>query len=476
MISGMYWGAALLALTVSMDAFAQDRDRCSGLLGLELDAAHVTSADAIGATADKPAHCRVRATALPAISIEVLLPMEGWNGKYYQTGCGGLCGVLGRADKQKWFVNAMGPGLKKGYATATSDSGHHGESIVDASWADSNLPAKRDWAWRSIGRTYHVAQALIEAFYGATPGQSYFQGCSTGGRMANMAALKYPELFSGIISGAPALDFTGLVALKMAWIVQANTDADGNTILKPGKDTLIGDEVMRQCDAVDGKADGVIDDPRNCDVDLSTLRCADGAGGSDCLSDAELSVIAKWRQGPRNAAGKQLYPGGIPEGSERFWWLWLTGELGGGGKFGPSIAENFVAHMAFAGEPDPSFSLMDFNFETDPDRLKVMGDLYNADGTDLRAFRDAGGKMIVWHGWADAIVTPYKTVEWYDELADHMGGAEAVGEFVRLFMIPGMDHCGLLPGPGGVDQWSIDPLGALEAWVEDGTVPDTIMK
>ncbi len=474
-VGGAVLVTALLASITAVDAVAPDREHCAGLRGMTLDAAYVTSADVIGAADGLPAYCRVRATALPAVSFEVRLPLEGWNGKYYQTGCGGFCGVLGRADAQKGFINAMGPGLKKGYATATSDSGHHGMSVADASWADRNPPAERDWAWRSIGETHRVAQALIEAFYGSAPGQNYFQGCSTGGRMANMAALRYPTLFSGIISGAPALDYTGLVAVNMAWIIQANTDADGNTILGPGKDALIGDAVMRQCDAEDGATDGVIDDPRNCSADLSVLRCQ-GDGAADCLSEAELEVIAKWRQGPRNAAGDQLYPGGIPEGSEPFWWLWLTGKPGGGGKFVPLFAKDFVAYMAFPDDPGPSFTPLDFDFERDPPRLSAMAAVYNADGTDLAAFRDAGGKMIVWHGWADAVVTPYKTVDWYKKLAADMGGAEAVGQFARLFMIPGMDHCGLLPGPGGIDQWSIDPLGAIEAWVESGAAPNSIMK
>ncbi len=472
----LLFSALTAAAALSQVTMAQDAETCQGLRNLTLDAAYVTAADVVTAEKDIPTYCRVRATALPSISIEVRLPLAGWNGKYYQTGCGGFCGILGRADKRKGFINAMWPGLKKGYATATSDSGHHGLSIIDASWADHNPTAEHDWGWRSIDETHRVAHALIVAFYNAAPEQNYFQGCSTGGRMANMAALKYPDKFSGIISGAPALDYTGLVALKFAWITQANTDADGNAILKPGKETLIGDEVMCQCDAVDGKEDGLIADPRACTIDLSTLQCATKADDQTCLSAAELEVIAKWRQGPRNAAGEQLYPGGIPEGSEPFWWLWLTGKLDGSGKLVPLFAQNFGAYMAFADDPGSSYSPLEFNFETDPARLSTMAEVYNSDGVDLAAFRDAGGKMIVWHGWADAIVTPYKTLDWYEKLAANLGGAEKVGDFVRLFMIPGMDHCGLLPGVDDLNQFSIDPLGALEAWGETGKEPDTIMK
>ena len=462
--------AALSHTTLGQEA------TCQGLHHLTVDAAYVTSAEVVAAEEGTPSYCRVRATALPAISIEVRLPLEHWNGHYYQTGCGGFCGQLGRADQQNGFINAMGPGLKKGYATATSDSGHHGLTVIDASWADHNPAAERDWGWRSIGETQRVAQALIEAFYGRTPQQKYFQGCSTGGRMAHMAALKYPETFSGIISGAPALDYTGLVALKFAWLIQANTDAEGHTILKPGKDALIGDEVMRQCDGVDGQMDELIADPRACSIDLSTLHCTREADESTCLTGAELAVIAKWRQGPRNAAGEQLYPGGIPEGSEPFWWLWLTGKADGSGKLVPLFAQNFGAYMAFADDPGASYSPLDFNFETDPPRLSTMARVYNADSVNLAAFRDAGGKMIVWHGWADAIVTPYKTLDWYEQLVANFGGADKVGEFVRLFMIPGLDHCGLLPGVDGRNQFSIDPLSALEAWVDTGRVPTTIIR
>ena len=468
--------AAMLFLATPWVSAQEDLQRCVGLRFLTLESGFVTSSEVVSATEEVPEFCLVRAVALPAISIEVRLPLHDWNGKYYQTGCGGFCGILGRADKQNSFINAMGPGQKRGYATATSDSGHHGMSVVDASWADHNPPAERDWGWRSIGETQRVASAVIEAFYGTAPERNYFQGCSTGGRMAHMAALRYPETFDGIISGAPAMDYTGLVALAMAWVVQANTDAEGAPILKPGKDALIGEEVLRQCDAVDGATDGLIADPRECSIDLSQLQCKDGDAPESCLSEAELGVIAKWRQGPQNAAGEQLYPGGIPEGSESFWWLWLTGKPEGGGKLVPVFAQNFGAYMAFADDPGASYSPLDFDFEKDPARLTSMGEVYNADATDLSAFRDAGGKMIIWHGWADAIVTPYKTIEWHEQLAETMGGPEEVDQFARLFMIPGMDHCGLLPGPGDIDQWSIDPLGSLEKWVEGGEAPDSIMR
>jgi len=469
--------AGLGFLAMSASVFAADgEDKCAALRNLALEAGFVTSANMIAAAEDMPAHCRVRAIALPAISIEVRLPAAEWNGKLYQVGCGGFCGVLGRSDKGKRFVNAMNPGLRRGYAAATSDSGHHGLSVIDASWADHNPSAERDWGWRSIGETNRVAGTVITAYYGGGPESAFFQGCSTGGRMAHMAAIRYPKMFSGIISGAPAMDYTGLVATQMAWITQANTGPDGETILKPGKDELIGEEMMRQCDAADGKTDGVIDDPRACRVDLTKLQCTAKAAGETCLTPAELGVIAKWRQGARNSKDEVLYPAGVPEGSERFWWLWLTGRSGGGGKLVPRFHNNFTAYMAFPDDPGAAYSVKDFDFDRDPPRLAAMAAVYNADRPQLDAFRDAGGKMIVWHGWADAIVPPMKTVDWHDRLAGNMGGADKIAEFVRLFMIPGMDHCGLLKGANDVDQFSIDPIAALENWVENGVAPTSIMK
>jgi feruloyl esterase len=421
-----------------------------------------------------PAYCEERATALPAIGIEVRLPMEGWNGRYYQSGCGGFCGILGRDDAGPGWVNAMRPGLERGYATATSDGGHHGLSVVDAAWASANPHAERDWGWRSIGETHRVANALIETFYGRAQDRAIFQGCSTGGRLAHMAAQRYPALFQGIISGAPAMDYTGLVATKMSWLMQANTDSEGNQIVTHEKVGLIADATMAACDGLDGAQDGVIADPRQCTADLTALRCTAG-GANDCLTDAELGVLAAWRQGAVNGAGEQLYPGGIPAGSEPFWWLWLTGNAEGAGRLVNAFTTNFGAWMAFPEDPGAGWSPMDFDFDTDPARLAQMAAVYNADSPDLSAFRGAGGKMIVWHGWADAIVTPFKTVEWYAQAAEAAGGEAALRENVALFMVPGLDHCGILPGPSGIAQAGLDPMTPLEAWLDGGPVPDSIM-
>ncbi|GGB41607.1 feruloyl esterase [Roseibium aquae] len=466
------FAAGILGWAVLPSA-AQTAEGCTALANLPLEGGFVTSANVVPAAGDLPAFCQIRAVALPAITIEVRLPLDGWNGKYYQAGCGGFCGILGRADASAGWINAMRPGLMKGYATATSDSGHHGLSVVDATWAHENPQAERDWGWRSIGETNRVAGRLIEAFYGNAAGTSVFQGCSTGGRMAHMAALRYPEMFDGIISGAPALDYTGLVGTKMSWLMQANTDSNGDAILKPGKEKLIGAAVMAGCDGLDGAEDGQISDPRLCAPDLSALQCT-AQTGPDCLSEAELGVLAKWWQGPVDSDGEQLYPGGVPAGSEPYWWLWLTGNEQGGGRLVNAFTTGFGAHMAFAEDPGAGWSPRDFDFDTHPAAMEPMARVYNSDDPDISKFREAGGKMIVWHGWADAIVTPFKTVAWFEEAAEIAGGRENLEENVALFMIPGMDHCGILPSPGGVSQANLDPLTPLENWMETGERPSSI--
>ncbi len=459
--------AAALALAgpAAAQAPVKDAAACAALAGTAIDHAAVTLAE-VGEGEGLPAFCKVQVKAEADIGIEVRLPLEGWNGKLYQAGCGGFCGVLGRADSGPGVVNAMRPGLEKHYATATSDSGHTGESVVDATFAHDNPDGERDWGWRSIGETNRIAGALIEAFYGEAPARAYFQGCSTGGRMANRAALTYPEMFDGIISGAPALDYPGLVATAFSFFVNANLDASGAPILTADDYALIGAAVMESCDAKDGTADGVIADPRQCKADLSALACTAGST-EGCLTDAKMDVLAAWREGPRNAAGDPLYPGGIPEGSEAYWAKWMPA-MG-------AFATNFGRYMAFPNDPGPDWTTTDFDFETDPAEVAKMNEVYNADDPDLSAFIAAGGKMIVYHGWADPLVTPYKTVEWY-EAAKAANGGEAFADTARLFMIPGMDHCGIYSDAAGIGQSRLDLITPIEAWVEEGTAPESILK
>jgi hypothetical protein len=447
-------------------------DTCTALRRAAVPAVTIESAVAVEATPDLPAHCRIKGTIPRAVRFEVRLPLADWNGKFYMAGCGGFCGTVD-ADQTRVF-NALNHGLRRGYAAATTDAGHAADSVTDGRWAYSNLPAEIDWGWRAVAETTRVARDLVRAFYGRPAQRSYFYGCSTGGRMGLVAAQRFPAEFDGIIAGAPALDYTGLVATQFAWFVQANTGTDGREVLDRAKVPLVADAVLRHCDAFDGERDGLIADPRRCDWQPQQLACGARRDGKDCLTQHEVAVLDHWYMPVTDGSGRVQYPGGVPKGSEPFWPLWLSG-LPGSSQ--PALitrfAIDFLRYMAFVPDAGPEFAVRDFDFDRDPPRLATMARIYDATSPDLDAFRARGGKLLVYHGWADPIVTPQRTVDYFAALRERMGGAEATARFARLFLLPGFDHCGAQPGPGAKTV-DFDPLPALEAWVERDTAPATL--
>jgi len=470
-LAGGVAAAGLLWALAQPAAAAQGQD-CAALAGLKIENTNLLSATVVPAADGLPSYCRVLGYVRPAINFEVRLPVEDWNGKFYMAGCGGLCGTLD--SDRPGFINAINYALKRGYAVSANDSGHWGSSITDGRWAMSNPAAEADWGYRSTHEGQRVTKDLIAAFYGEAPKHSYFQGCSTGGRQASMEAWRYPDDFDGIINGAPALDYTGLVGTAFAHLVRANTDADGKDIFPPAKAGLVHQAVLKSCDGKDGLEDGLISDARLCDWDPAELQC-EGDDKASCLTEDEVGVLKAWYSPATNSDGEALYPGGLPQGSEPYWWLWLTGNGKGAGRLIPAFNTQFLRYMAFPDDPGAAFGTADFEFDYDPDEMAPMGEIYNSDNPDLARFRQSGGKMLMWHGWADSIVTPFKTVDYYEKVMQTNGGREQAQGFVRLFMIPGADHCGILSGGDGIDQSGLDPLSALEAWVEEGKAPETLL-
>lgn len=291
---------------------------CRALAGLAITDANLLSATPVPAREDGlPAHCRVLGYVRPAINFEVRLPVAGWNGKFYMVGCGGFCGQV--LSERPNFTNAMNYGLRRGYAAATTDAGHWGSSATDARFAWNNRLAEIDWGTRSIPEVTRVSRALVAAYYRRRAERSYFAGCSTGGRQGLMEAQRYPDDFDGIIAGSPALDETQLAGTFLAWTGRANMDAEGRRILDPAKVPLISRAVSAACDPADGLRDGLVSNPRACRFDPAVLQCREGSDPAQCLSGAEVGVLRAWYQGPRDSAGRQLYPGGIPLGSEPYW-------------------------------------------------------------------------------------------------------------------------------------------------------------
>jgi feruloyl esterase len=419
-----------------------------------------------------PEFYKAKGTLFPEIKFELRLPpKEDWNKKFYMAGCGGFCGGVDIFPVSQ-FTNNLNWGLVRGYASATTDSGHDnlGKGRTYADWALDNRRGEIDWGYRSIHEVTRVCKAIVHLFYHRTAKYSYFAGCSTGGRQAIMEALRFPEDFDGVISGAPALEYTGLVATWMSWIAQAVSGVpfSGEEVGR------VQAAVLAQCDDRDGAQDGLISDPRRCPkIDFS------GAG----LSSKQLAALNQIYSKPINSQSAILYQGVMPYGSEFYWPIWVPGVAGTTnsplslGLIGP-FNGNFLKYMAFQ-EDDSAFAATDFDFDAHPALLEFMGKIYNATSTDLKKYKANNGKIIMYHGWADSIVPPTRTIAYYESAAAAMGGLEKTQDFFRLFLVPGMDHCSTAQGLAASGVKSIglddfDALGALEKWVEEGIAPDEI--
>jgi pimeloyl-ACP methyl ester carboxylesterase len=421
-----------------------------------------------------PDYCAVRGTIAPSIGFEMRLPLQDWNGKLFQAGCGGFCGAV-IPDKPGWS-NTINGALQKGYAAITTDAGHPG-GLGDASWARNNPQAVTLYAHQSIPLTHAAAEQLVAAFYGSDPKLSYFGGCSNGGRMGAMAAQRYPDLFDGIFAGGSVLNLSQNGGIYGSWVVQSNTAADGSRILTAenfaARLPLLESLVLDQCDASDGRADGRISQPRNCQLELERLPACSAAAdepASQCFTPSELGVLKRWYEGPKTAAGKQLYPG-MPPGSERFWQVWFLDPPNQTAP-GNALGGDYARYLGFAEGVADDYSAMDFDFDRDPDRLASNGKQLNALDPDLTDYRNAGGKLLMWHGWQDPLVLPDQSVAYYQKVEATMGGSKATQDFLRLFMIPGQGHCWEIPADQP-DQF--DPLAALELWVEQGQAPEQLL-
>jgi feruloyl esterase len=283
-----------------------------------------------------------------------------------------------------------------------------------------------------------------------------------------MEALRFPGDFDGIISGDPALDFVGLNAVESTWALQINRDLTGRKILDDTKLPLLGKAVLESCAGRDGLVDGVIQDPRACVFDPESLQCS-GPDRPDCLTAAQVDVVRKIYGGPRNSAGEQLFPG-PPLGSELNWDMWIVGQ--GAAPSGKTpYSDQILKYMAFEAAPGPQYDPLSFNFDVDVPKLATQANLFNATSPDLHAFQARGGKLLMYHGWADSEISPYATLKYYDDVVKTMGGQTQTDDFFRLFMIPGMYHC--LGGPGADPRDNM--FAAIENWVENGIAPDELL-
>jgi pimeloyl-ACP methyl ester carboxylesterase len=434
---------------------ARAGEDCGKLTAMKLSHGTVTSAEQASTEGvAKIAYCRVRATSKPTgdsdIRIEVWIPLgSAWNGKFEQVGNGGFAGAIP--------AGRMARALVLGYAVAGTDDGHQAADNTDASWALNHEEKIKDFGWRAISETTLVSKQIIQKFKSKTAAKAYFVGCSDGGREALMMAQRFPRYFDGIVAGAPANAMTRLLSGGAVRNARLNS-VDGH--LSPAKLALLQASVLKSC----GNGARYLKDPRQCRPDLRSLKCT-SAETDSCLTDAQFETAQLFYQEQKDPVrGSTLY--GVLPGAEAVkgsWDAWLTGTDDGGKPAGLAFTWNYFANMVMH---DPQLDLAKVTDEDIARGELHYAPILDANDPDLSAFRAHGGKLIQYHGWNDPGIPPGYSLEYRARVAAKMA---KIDDFYRLYMVPGMLHCG-----GGDAPTNVDWQTAIEAWVEKGTPPGAL--
>jgi Tannase and feruloyl esterase len=451
-------GAVISVIAAAGTGAVQPNGPCERLRSLALKDGTIAQAQIVDAGAlavpgrqpatDLGAFCRVAATLKPSsdsdVKIEVWLPQERWNDKLQSVGNGAWSGSIPQA--------AMADALRRGYTAASTDTGHTGGS---ASFALGHPDKLIDFAWRSEHETTVAAKAIIQAFYGRAPKLSYWNGCSAGGRQALKEAQMFPGDYDGIVAGSPGLDWSARSAQAVR-VAHALNDAEAR--FTPPALEALHDAALAACDAQDGLKDGLVSDPSRCRFDPATVQCQAGTTAR-CLTARQVASARAVYAASVNPATKREMPGLAP-GSERGWT-----DLG----WTASARATGQDQFRFIVFKDPDWTIDRFDPERDTFRVdEGESRIPNADDPDLEPFFQRRGKLLQYHGWSDPQISPFSSVAYYQRVLDRFG-AERVRQSYRLFMAPGMGHCG---GGDGPNQF--DALSALERWVEQGQPPDSI--
>ncbi len=443
---------------------SQPQTDCTALVSLTRYDFSIETAEVVTRTADVPEYCKLSGQILPEVRFELSLPAQ-WNGRFYMFGNGGYAGEsIGAPGRGKTRDNAV----KRGFAVAQTNTGHDAVNQELGSFAVERQKLL-DYAWRAVHLTTVTSKSIINNYYGQSPAKFYFDGCSTGGRQGLMSAQRFPEDFDGILVGAPVLDFTGTMT-GFVWNAQALAEGP----LTTQKLNLVGERVYKQCDGLDGLVDGLITDPRNCGFDpAKDLPICTNDQETDCINPAELHTLQAIYGGAKSQ-GKQVF-WGQPVGAEidrpiknqigSGWDRWILPTEGR--SIGATFAESFFRYLVFR-KPDPNYELKSFNFESDLGRLNSISRILDATNPDLSRFKERGGKILMYFGWADTALNPLMGIDYYEKV--HARFASETSEFFRLFMIPGMAHC-----RGGVGTDEFDAFTPLVEWVEKGVAPKQIL-
>lgn len=462
----MSFAAVLTALALGAAAPQPD---CAALAGEKLAGGRVLSAQAVTSGFDAPTFCRVKVQLRPSagsqVGVEIWLPLQGWDGRYVQLGTGGFAGTIPEAG--------LAAEVRRGSAAAVTDTGHRGADGFDASWAAGAPERVTDYGYRSLKVSSEAARALTTAFYRRAPRYSYFVGCSNGGRQGLMMAQRYPEAFDGVLAGSPALRWTGQLS-SFAWTQQILRSEPG-ALIPATKLTTIQAAALAACGPQAHVVAGVPADPRACRLKPESLLCA-GPDTDRCLTPAQVRSLAAIQDGARDPAtgaplsfGFEATSAATPGG----WAAWIVNP-DRAAKAQLTFAEQFFGQMALG---RPGWRVEDLRWPTDLARARALAPTLDAVDPDLSRFRRRGGKLLIYAGWADPVISPRSAVDYYERLE--------AGDAVRLFMVPGMLHCqgGLAPNAFG--QAPVAPAlrpdrehdvrRALEAWVERGQAPERLV-
>jgi feruloyl esterase len=486
MIQTRFFCAATLAVFLSALGLGPGRElpvsaapaaSCATLASISLPDTTIKTAEEVagpsftppsgGALNGLPKFCRVAGATKTAVNFEVWLPIEKWNGKYQGVGNGANAGSI--------VYGAMAAAVRRGYATASTDTGHATTNARDGQWAVGHPELLEDFGYRAIHVTAENAKQIVSSYYGQRASQSYFMSCSTGGRQALMEAQRFPDDYNGIIAGAPAANWTRFQTGGHLWVALA-MNKDPESYVPASKLPILADAVNKACDTLDGIADGVLDDPRQCKFDPEVLMCRDDKDAPSCLTPKQVRAVKDIWAGSRNRTGV-VYPGYMPGAESAGGWAsYMTGSGPLSGNHWEQ-ADNTLKYFIFE---NASWDFRTFDYNKDVDfALKKLGKTFDAFDADLTKFRQRGNKLIMYHGWNDPSISPLNTIEYYNRVVGHLmngkNGSRDEAETkaqqqVRLFMVPGMLHCSGGPGPSNFDM-----LTALEDWVEHNRAPERII-
>lgn len=456
------------------------RSRCEAMTALAAPGYRIDTVEWSDAAAATPAHCLFQATLgarpsnIDGVSLgtgfEVRLPFD-WNGRFLFQGGGGLNGVLSPAIGN---VRDAPSALGRGFAVVSSDGGHRGRSAIDSSFA-ADQQAKLDFAYQAVARVSTEAKQLVDHYYGQEPDYSYFMGCSTGGREAMLAAQRLPLEFDGIVAGNPSFNLTRIAANQVYSLQTvsriAPLDENGQPQLHEAFTDAqlanVASGVLASCDALDGLADGMINDFAACDFTPATLACS-LEQSADCLTAPQVTALNDLFAGARDSQGQQLYGAftfdtGIASSAWRSMYLGSDGRVPANATLGADTLRLFAMTP-----PAPDLDPLQFDFDNDMASTAETAAINDAVATMHTSFAGNGGKMIVYHGLSDQGMSAGAMLDWYEDLTPRT--ASGPQDWARLFLVPGMLHCG-----GGQATDSFDMLSAIQGWVEEGKAPDRVI-